>query len=146
MYIIPSISPVIETEKVNQIMDSIHKANNILITTHLSPDGDAIGSSLALYHFIKNKGKKVKLVVPNSFPYFLKWMDGINEIEIFDYNPLAGQNIIKNSDLIFSLDYNITKRVGDMGPFIEEILKDPKKGAETLKGLQELSKMFPNNN
>lgn len=120
MYIIPSISPVIETEKVNQIMDSIDKANNILITTHLSPDGDAIGSSLALYHFIKNKGKKVKLVVPNSFPYFLKWMDGINEIEIFDYNPLAGQNIIKNSDLIFSLDYNITKRVGDMGPFIED--------------------------
>ena len=73
-----------------QIMDSIDSAHNILITTHLSPDRDAIGSSLALYHFIKNKGKKVRLIVPNSFPYFLRWMDGINEIEIFEYNPAAG--------------------------------------------------------
>ncbi len=114
-----SISSIIEPEKVNQIMNSIDSAHNILITTHVSPDGDAIGSSLALYHFIKNKGKKVKLIVPNSFPYFLRWMKGINEIEIFEYNPTAGQTIIKNSDLIFSLDYNISKRVGEMGPYIE---------------------------
>ncbi|MBF6596638.1 MAG: bifunctional oligoribonuclease/PAP phosphatase NrnA [Fermentimonas sp.] len=100
-------------------MDAIDSAHNILITTHLSPDGDAIGSSLALYHFIKNKDKKVRLIVPNSFPYFLKWMDGINEIEIFEYNPAAGLTIIKNSDLIFSLDYNVSKRVGEMGPHIE---------------------------
>lgn len=116
---IPAISSIIEPEKVNQIMDSIDNANNILITTHLSPDGDAIGSSLALYHFIKNKGKKVRIIVPNSFPYFLRWMDGINEIEIFEYNPTAGSSIIKYSDLIFSLDYNIIKRVGEMGPHIE---------------------------
>ena len=116
---LPSISSIIEPEKVKQIMDAIDSAHNILITTHLSPDGDAIGSSLALYHFIKNKDKKVRLIVPNSFPYFLKWMDGINEIEIFEYNPAAGLTIIKNSDLIFSLDYNVSKRVGEMGPHIE---------------------------
>ena len=119
MNILPSITSIIEPEKVNQIMDSIDSAHNILITTHVSPDGDAIGSSLALYHFIKNKGKRVRLVVPNSFPYFLRWMDGIKEIEIFEYNPNAGQSIIKNSDLIFCLDYNISKRVGEMGPYIE---------------------------
>lgn len=119
MSILPSITPIIESEKVNQIMNSIESAHNILITTHVSPDGDAIGSSLALYHYIKNRGKKVRLVVPNSFPYFLRWMEGINEIDIFEYNPTAGQTIIKNSDLIFCLDYNISKRVGDMGPFIE---------------------------
>src|SRR5690554_4113299 len=73
-------------------MDSIDSAHNILITTHVSPDGDAIGSSLALYHFIKNKGKRVRLVGPNSFPYFLRWMDGIKEIEIFEYNPNAGRH------------------------------------------------------
>src|SRR5690554_7587913 len=92
MNILPSITSIIEPEKVNQIMDSIDSAHNILITTHVSPDGDAIGSSLALYHFIKNKGKRVRLVVPNSFPYFLRWMDGIKEIEIFEYNPNAGQD------------------------------------------------------
>jgi phosphoesterase RecJ-like protein len=116
---LPSISSIIEPEKVNQIMASIDSAHNILITTHVSPDGDAIGSSLALYHFIKNKGKKVRLIVPNSFPYFLRWMKGINEIEVFEYNITAGQSILKNSDLIFSLDYNINKRVGEMGHYIE---------------------------
>ena len=119
MNILPSISSIISPQKVKQIMESIDNSHNILITTHVSPDGDAIGSSLALYNFIKNKGKKVKLIVPNSFPYFLKWMDGVNEIEIFEYNPVAGQTIIKNSDLIFSLDYNVSKRVGEMGPYIE---------------------------
>lgn len=54
-----SISSIIEPEKVNQIMNSIDSAHNILITTHVSPDGDAIGSSLALYHFIKTRGKKL---------------------------------------------------------------------------------------
>ena len=122
MNILPSITSIIESEKVNQIMDSIDSAQNILITTHVSPDGDAIGSSLALYQFIKNQGKKVRLIVPNSFPYFLKWMNGVNEIEIFEYNPAAGQNIIKNSDLIFSLDYNVSKRVGEMGSYIENSL------------------------
>ena len=119
MSVLPSISAIIEPEKVNKIMDSIDSAESILITTHVSPDGDAIGSSLALYHYLKKRGKRVRLIVPNSFPYYLRWMDGVNEIDVFEYNPIAGQTIIKNSDLIFSLDYNICKRVGDMCPYIE---------------------------
>ncbi len=115
-----SITTIIEPEKVKQIMGAIDKANSILITTHVSPDGDAIGSSLALFNFIKNKGKKVRVIVPNSFPYYLKWMEGVNEIDIFEYNPSAGTKIINSSDLIFSLDYNISKRAGEMGPHIEE--------------------------
>ena len=116
----PKLFEVIEANKVEKIIDSINNSSRIVITTHLSPDGDALGSSLALYHFIKRMGGNVKVIVPNSFPYFLKWMNGVNEIEIFEYNPPAGTRILMNADLIFALDYNIVKRAGDIGNVINE--------------------------
>ncbi|MBP7105175.1 DHH family phosphoesterase [Lascolabacillus massiliensis] len=119
MHNLPYISEVIEPHKVEQIIDYIDNSDKIVITTHISPDGDAIGSSLALYHFIKNRGKNVMIIVPNSFPYFLKWMDGANNIEIFEYNPSAGAKILSYADLIFSLDYNILKRAGEMSTVLE---------------------------
>lgn len=115
-----TITDVIEQSKITKVFDLIESSDKIIITTHLSPDGDALGSSLALYHFLVKKGKNVKLMVPNSFPYFLKWMPGSADIQIFDYNPEAGEFNLMNADLIFSLDYNIPKRVGNMGSFLEK--------------------------
>lgn len=57
---------------------------NIVIVTHKNPDGDAIGSSLALYGYLKNFTEQVSVVVPNDFPEFLKWMPGADEIIIFE--------------------------------------------------------------
>ena len=113
------LSNVISDKSVHQVSELIAGSSQILITTHLSPDGDALGSSLALYHFLKRKGKEVKLIVPNSFPYFLKWMPCADEILVYEYNPKAGKTIFDHSDLIFSLDYNIPKRVGAMATLIE---------------------------
>ncbi len=115
-----SLSPIILSSKVEQTMDAIRDARDIVITTHISPDGDALGASLALYHFLKSQGKNARVIVPNSFPYFLRWMEGAGEIEIYEYNPAAGQRILASADLIFSLDYNILKRVGQMGPHLEK--------------------------
>lgn len=114
-----TIADVIAPQKVEEIMESIDRSEKIVITTHLSPDGDALGSSLALYHYLKGLGKKARIIVPNSFPYFLKWMKGANEIDIYEYNPEAAKQILFNADLIFSLDYNISKRAGDMGITID---------------------------
>jgi len=115
-----SISNVIEQDKAEEISRLIDQSSRILITTHLSPDGDALGSSLAFGHYLSRKGKNVRIIVPNSFPYFLKWMPGSDNILIYEYNKGAGQSIIENTDLIFSLDYNIPKRVGEMAGFIEK--------------------------
>src|SRR5690554_6784902 len=120
MKVIPSISAIIEPLKIKEVIDAVRDAQDIIITTHLSPDGDALGASLALFHFLKRQGKNPRVMVPNSFPYFLKWMEGANEIDVYDYNPSAGQRIIASADLIFCLDYNIFKRVGSMGPYLEE--------------------------
>lgn len=114
-----TLTDVIEPGKVNQIMQAINEAEQIVITTHLSPDGDAIGSSLALYHFVKKQGKKARIIVPNSFPHFLKWMKGAGDISVAEYNPEAARHILFHADLIFSLDYNIHKRIGLMAPMLE---------------------------
>ncbi|MFA6701556.1 MAG: DHH family phosphoesterase [Dysgonamonadaceae bacterium] len=115
-----ALTAIIDTKDIDSILQYVQNSKRILITTHLSPDGDALGSSLSMYHFLKRMGKEVKLMVPNSFPYFLKWMPASNDILIYEYNPHAGQKIIKSADLIFILDYNAPKRIGDMGPFIEQ--------------------------
>ncbi|MDO5522697.1 MAG: DHH family phosphoesterase [Bacteroidia bacterium] len=114
------LSGVIDGLAVGKVQQLIEHSNQILITAHLSPDGDALGASLGLYHYLKHKGKTVKLMVPNSFPYFLKWMAGAGEILVYEYNPQAAQVIFNHSDLIFSVDYNIPKRVGKMAPLLEQ--------------------------
>lgn len=113
------ITPIIDNKLVEKSFELIDQSEQILITTHLSPDGDAMGSTLGLYHFLQGMGKKVKMIVPNSFPYFLRWMNGANEVLIYEYNPEAAQTIFDTSDLIFSLDYNIPKRIGPMAAALE---------------------------
>lgn len=78
-----------------QTKNQIDKAHKIAITTHLSPDGDALGSSLALYHYLLDRGKDVRVIVPNAFPYFLKWMNGSDNIVINTYIPNVAEQIIK---------------------------------------------------
>lgn len=96
----------------------IATSKGIVITTHKSPDGDAIGSSLGLYHFLKQFNQNVVVVVPDAFPDFLNWMECSNEIVYYDTATEKAKELISKSDLIFSLDYNALNRIGDMGEFI----------------------------
>ncbi len=93
---------------------------SIIITTHFNPDGDAIGSALAIYHVLKGAGYEVSVIIPNKFPDFLKWMSASEKIVIFED---AKQNetfkLIKDADLIFCLDYNAMNRIDKM----EETIK-----------------------
>lgn len=93
-----------------EIQAKVKEAKSIVISTHVSPDGDAIGSSLALYHFLKNKGKNVQVVVPNAFPEFLAWLPESAAIVVYDKEELRAKQLISEADLIFSLDYNETHR------------------------------------
>ena len=92
----------------------------IVIITHYNPDGDAIGSSLGLKHFLKAKGLVAEVVVPNDFPKFLKWMPEAKKIMIADYKRKKAAELIDNADVIFILDFNASHRGGQMvGPWIE---------------------------
>lgn len=113
-----TITDIIPKEQIDKIRSFINNYHKIVITTHLSPDGDALGASLALYHYLFHKEKDVKLIVPNSFPYFLKWMKGTENVLVYEYNPEVGQHIITNAELIFCIDFNVPKRIGKMAPFV----------------------------
>lgn len=93
----------------------LKKSSKIVIVTHWNPDGDAIGSSLALYHYLKKTGKKVNCLVPNSFPEFLQWMPGTRNITNFETQENTALKLLKNADLIFTLDFNALKRLEKLG-------------------------------
>jgi bifunctional oligoribonuclease and PAP phosphatase NrnA len=89
----------------------ISKPQNILITTHYNPDGDAIGASLALYHFLVKAGHKVDVIVPNEIPSFLEWMPGSGEMVIYNQDPGHAGQIIIQAETIFCMDFNALSRV-----------------------------------
>ena len=99
-------------DKINQLLNS---KKTITITTHTNPDGDAIGSSFALYHYLLKLNHNVKVITPNKHPDFLDWVPGIDNLEIFDDNPEKCNKILDTSDLVFTLDYNDLKRASKLG-------------------------------
>ncbi len=86
----------------------------VVIVPHKNPDGDAIGSSLGLYHYLKNLQHEVTVIAPNDYPDFLKWMPGETSIVIYESTKTTADTIIKNADIIFTLDFNALNRTGDM--------------------------------
>lgn len=98
---------------------------NIVIFTHLSPDGDAMGSSLGLYHYLHLLGKKATIIVPNRFPPFLAWMPGAEQILAFDEQAEEAKAAVHGADLAFCLDFNEPKRIGDAAALLP-LLSCPK--------------------
>lgn len=87
---------------------------NIVIIPHKNPDGDAIGSTLALWHYLKNGQHNAVIIAPNDYPEFLKWMSGENEIVKYDSQREQAETLLKNANVIFTLDFNDLSRIGDM--------------------------------
>jgi bifunctional oligoribonuclease and PAP phosphatase NrnA len=101
----------------------IGASKNIVITTHWSPDGDAMGSSLALMQILKKVGKKARVIVPNVYPDFLNWLPNNDSVVIFENEKVKAQKLIKSADLFFTLDFNALKRIAELGLSIEAAKK-----------------------
>ncbi len=82
----------------------------IAIVAHKSPDGDAIGSSLGLYHYLIWKGHEVEVIMPNDYPTFLKWMPGNDKIVLHEGNEQNAEALINAADVLFCLDFNTPSR------------------------------------
>ena len=93
---------------------------NVVITTHVNPDGDAIGSSVALLNFLIKMGHDVSVIVPNDYPDFLKWMKNDELIINYSNSKNESQEKIKNASLIFCLDFNNLNRINELGDYISE--------------------------
>ncbi len=97
---------------IKEIMALLNTPKKIVIVSHRNPDGDAYGSSLALYHFLKKKNHNVSVISPNDCPSFLKWLPGQDEIVLLESQIEKGTALLKNADIVFTLDFNAFHRTG----------------------------------
>ena len=93
----------------------------IAIIPHRSPDGDAMGSTLGLYHFLLKNNHQPVVVSPNEFPDFLAWMPGSETVKIFEKDKKNCTQILEEAEIVFTLDFNALHRVGEMEKVLENL-------------------------
>ena len=98
----------------------IAEGSMFVLTCHAGPDGDALGSTLSMAHYLTALGKEAEVIVPDAFPDFLAWLPGAQEIVRFDKHRDKAELLIAMADVVFAMDYNALNRVDDMGPLIEK--------------------------
>ena len=111
----------IDKTVIQEVETILKGVKNVVIVTHFNPDGDAIGSSLGLYHFLKKEGYKPSIVVPNSAPQFLHWLPGFENIQHFEDHPDESKTLIDESELIVFLDFNVLDRTQGMQEYLHSI-------------------------
>ncbi|RYJ37345.1 Phosphoesterase domain-containing protein [Flavobacterium anhuiense] len=86
----------------------------IAIIPHRGPDGDAMGSTLALYHFLLKNNHQPTVISPNDFPDFLAWLPGSETVKVYEKDTQNCIKILEEAELIFTLDFNAFHRTGEM--------------------------------
>ena len=108
-------TPIFSAAEIAAASELISQSTHVVILTHMSPDGDAMGSSLAMRHFLESLGKQVAVIVPNSFPDFLAWLPLANEDIIYETQRAEADAILEQADLVICTDFNEPKRIGSLG-------------------------------
>ena len=97
----------------------INNAKQVAVLGHISPDGDAMGSTLAMAHYLRRKGKNVQVIVPTSYPDFLAWLPGASEVLVYEYAKQAVYQYIADVDLVICMDFNSVKRLEQLSRIVE---------------------------
>ncbi|WP_299114821.1 bifunctional oligoribonuclease/PAP phosphatase NrnA [uncultured Winogradskyella sp.] len=109
-----------KTEDIKAVKALLSETKKIVIIPHRNPDGDAIGSTLALMHYLKQYNHEVRVIAPNDYPNFLKWMPGESSVLKFETEREASEKLINEADIMFTLDFNALHRTGkDMAEVLE---------------------------
>ena len=103
------------------IRDSLLNALNIGIITHSNPDGDAMGSSMAMYLTLKKQGKNVRMITPNAYPEFLQWIKGNQEVIVGDKDKPETLSALNDCDVLIMQDFNVLSRTDWMEEHIKNM-------------------------
>jgi bifunctional oligoribonuclease and PAP phosphatase NrnA len=103
---------------IKKVKTILYQPKNVVIVTHKNPDGDAIGSSMGLYHYLLLKGHKPTVIVPNEYPESLKWPAAAKKILCFESNVKKSAAAITEAAIIFCLDFNSLSRIEELGDLI----------------------------
>jgi phosphoesterase RecJ-like protein len=105
-------------QSIEQFFPLLKQPFKAVITCHQKPDGDAMGSTLALYHFLKQLGHEVTVISPTNWAPFLDWMPGTESVIDFEQNKEVATQLVNNADYVFCLDFNILHRTKHLEPVI----------------------------
>ncbi len=108
-------------KEISLVFQSLQPAEPVVITMHQKPDPDAMGSSLALFHFFKKSGHPVKVISPTNWADFLKWMPGVDEVIDFESNRQEAQCLLQDAQWLFCLDFNHFSRTRHMEPLLANL-------------------------
>ena len=106
--------------QISELKALLKTPQNIVIVPHKNPDGDAMGSTLGLYHYLKKYNHNATVIAPNDYPEFLKWLPATDSVLIFESNQEECKTLIENANLIFTLDFNALHRAGDMATSLKD--------------------------
>jgi len=98
----------------------IDGADRIVVTCHVNPDGDAIGSSLAMAAYLTSMGKTATVACPDQYPDFLQWLPNSEKIIRYDKHPDRVEKALADADLIFCLDFNGYGRLDTMADAVRQ--------------------------
>jgi phosphoesterase RecJ-like protein len=104
---------------ISELQELLNVPRNIIITTHQRPDGDAIGSSLALYHYLQRKGHRPTVISPTDYPEFLHWLPGNPSVVISTKEPKKSKQLVEEASVIFCADFNKLNRLDELGELIK---------------------------
>ena len=93
----------------------------VAITTHQKPDGDAMGSSLGLYHFLIQLGHSVTVISPTNWAGFLKWMPACDKVVDFELSKEVATKLMQEADILFCLDFNVLHRTKNLEPVLANL-------------------------
>ncbi|MBC7524733.1 MAG: bifunctional oligoribonuclease/PAP phosphatase NrnA [Flavobacterium sp.] len=103
------------------IQELLATPKKIAIIPHRSPDGDAMGSTLGLYHFLLKLNQNPTVIVPNDFPEFLAWLPSSENVLVFENDKVNVTKILQEQELIFTLDFNALHRTGEMEQVLNKL-------------------------
>lgn len=107
--------------QIQQTHSLLSKPKQIVIVGHKNPDGDAVGSSLALALTLEKLGHTVQVVMPNALAKFLKWMPGSDRILQYEEDKEAIHDFLEKTEVVFTLDFNSLSRIGDLQQPLESL-------------------------
>ena len=103
---------------ISELKTLLATPQQIVITTHHKPDGDAMGSSLGLYAYLIQKGHHVKVITPTDYPYFLHWLPNNSDVIIYTEEQEQSAKLVAEASIIFCLDFNTLSRINELGELV----------------------------
>ncbi len=113
-------------ENIAALKALLSSPKRVTIISHRNPDGDAMGSSLGLQKYLDALNHDTHVILPSEFPDFVDWMEGADDILIYDNDAETVEEVLKKSEIIFCLDFNALSRIDEVGKIVETLTETPK--------------------